>query len=172
MATRLRLVQAVTSFTDEHRGERGAEPICRFLPIAPPTCYERVAQHDEAMQAKVRRVFDALRAPVFAEAIIEEDLVRLTVTLEVVQCCWKVIQAYVLPTTRGGGDNTTVPVMAKGTTDTARYYVNVRHDRPFVDTDRPAALFHCSRDRRGEDPQSCLLIRQERSAPLMADLHT
>jgi hypothetical protein len=90
----------------------------------------------------IRRVCrDALRAPVFAEVIIEEDLVRLIVTLEVVQCCWKVIRTYVLPATRSGGDNTTVPVMAKGTTDTARYYVNVRHDRPFAETDRPAAMF-------------------------------
>jgi hypothetical protein len=61
----------MTAFIDEHRGEYGAEPICRVLPIAPSTYHERVAQRrdpsrlsprtqrDEAMKSEVRRVFDA-----------------------------------------------------------------------------------------------------------------
>lgn len=64
-------VQAMTSFIDKHRDEYGVEPICKVLPIAPSTYYERVAQRrdpsrlssraqgDEARTPQVRRVFDA-----------------------------------------------------------------------------------------------------------------
>ena len=54
------------------------------------------------------------------------------------------------------GDDTTVPVMAKLKTDIARLWVYVRDDRPFAGADPPAALFHYSRDRRGEHPQAQL----------------
>jgi hypothetical protein len=46
--------------------------------------------------------------------------------------------------------------MAKGKTDTARLWVYVRDDRPFAGRDPPAALFHYSRDRRGEHPRAHL----------------
>ena len=48
------------------------------------------------------------------------------------------------------GDDTTVPVLAKGKTDTGRIWVYVRDDRPFGGPAPPAALFHYSRDRCGE----------------------
>lgn len=69
---------------------------------------------------------------------------------------YKLIEAHVLAATRIHGDDTTVPVMAKGKTDVARLWVYVRDDRPFAGTDPPAALFHYSRDRRGEHPQAHL----------------
>ena len=69
---------------------------------------------------------------------------------------YKLIEAHVLAATRLHGDDTTVPVMAKGKTDTARLWVYVRDDCPFAGTDPPAALFHYSRDRRGEHPRSHL----------------
>src|SRR3546814_16084620 len=40
--------------------------------------------------------------------------------------------------------------------DTARLWVYVRDDRPFAGPAPPAALFHYSRDRRGEHPQAHL----------------
>ncbi|ESW74476.1 hypothetical protein X773_26865 [Mesorhizobium sp. LSJC285A00] len=43
-----------------------------------------------------------------------------------------------------------MPVLAKGKTDIGRLWVYVRDDRPFGGADTPAALFHYSRDRRGE----------------------
>ncbi|RDD60108.1 IS66 family transposase, partial [Ferruginivarius sediminum] len=49
------------------------------------------------------------------------------------------------------GDDTTVPVLARGKTVTGRAWVYVRDDAPFGG-DRPAALFKYSRDRRGEHP--------------------
>ncbi|MBA4045031.1 MAG: IS66 family transposase [Erythrobacter sp.] len=69
---------------------------------------------------------------------------------------YKMIEAHVLAATRIHSDDTTVPVMAKVKTDTARLWVYVRDDRPFAGTDPPAALFHYSRDRRGEHPQAHL----------------
>ena len=69
---------------------------------------------------------------------------------------YKLIEAHVLAAARIHGDDTTVPVMAKGKTDTARLWVYVRDDRPFAGADPPAALFHYSRDRRGEHPQTHL----------------
>ena len=71
---------------------------------------------------------------------------------------YELIKAHVLAAKRLHGDDTTVPVMAKGKTDTARLWVYVRDDRPFAGTDPPAALFHYSRNRRGEHPQTHLAV--------------
>jgi transposase len=66
------------------------------------------------------------------------------------------IEAHVLAADRLHGDDTTVPVLAKGKTDIGRLWVYVRNDRPFGGADPPAALFHYSRNRRGEHPQAHL----------------
>ena len=73
---------------------------------------------------------------------------------------YKLIEAQVLAATRIHGDDTTVPVMAKGKTDTARLWVYVRDDRPFAGPEPPAALFYFSRDRRGEHPRRHLATWQ------------
>ena len=54
------------------------------------------------------------------------------------------------------GDDTTVPVLARGKTDIARAWVYVRDDRPFAGPAPPAALFYYSRDRAGLHPQAHL----------------
>ena len=69
---------------------------------------------------------------------------------------YRLIEAHVLAADRLHGDDTTVPVMAKSKTDIARLWVYVRDDRPFAGSDPPAALFHYSRDRRGEHPRAHL----------------
>jgi transposase len=63
------------------------------------------------------------------------------------------IAAHVLAAERLHGDDTTVPVLAKGKTDIGRIWTYVRDDRPFGGTAPPAALFHYSRDRGAEHPQ-------------------
>ncbi|MGH0241740.1 transposase [Sinorhizobium meliloti] len=50
------------------------------------------------------------------------------------------------------GDDTTVPILAKGKTDTGRIWTYVRDDRPFGGQS-PAALYYASRDRRQEHPE-------------------
>jgi hypothetical protein len=54
------------------------------------------------------------------------------------------------------GDDTTVPVLAEGKTDTGRCWVYVRDDKPFGGAGPPAAMFYYSRNRRGEHPQAHL----------------
>ncbi|XUY25609.1 IS66 family transposase (plasmid) [Agrobacterium sp. rho-8.1] len=62
------------------------------------------------------------------------------------------IEAHVLAAERLHGDDTTVPILAKGKTDTGRIWTYVRDDRPFGGLSPPAALFYASRDRRQEHP--------------------
>jgi transposase len=63
------------------------------------------------------------------------------------------IEAHVFVAERLHSDDTTVPVLAKGKTDTGRCWVYVRDDRPFAGQGPPAAMFYYSRDRKGEHPQ-------------------
>ncbi|RTR11446.1 IS66 family transposase [Azospirillum griseum] len=66
------------------------------------------------------------------------------------------IDAHVMTAARLHGDDTTVPVLAKGKTDTGRIWVYVRDDRPFGADTAHAAAFRYSRDRRGEHPEKHL----------------
>src|SRR6478609_2700471 len=66
------------------------------------------------------------------------------------------IQAHVTAAARIHGDDTTVPVLAKGKTVTGRLWTYVRDDRPFAGPAPPAAMFHYSSDRRGVHPQAHL----------------
>ncbi len=66
------------------------------------------------------------------------------------------LEAHVLAAERLHGDDTTVPVLASGKTDTGRCWVYVRDDRPFGGTAAPAAMFYYSRDRGGAHPQAHL----------------
>src|SRR6202167_705268 len=68
----------------------------------------------------------------------------------------RLVEAHVMAAERLHGDDTTVPVLAKGNTNTGRLWIYVRADRPFGGAGRPAAIFHYSRDRRGEHPQAHL----------------
>jgi hypothetical protein len=66
------------------------------------------------------------------------------------------VEAHVLAAERLHGDDTTVPVLAKGKTSTGRCWVYVRDDRPFGGQAPPAAMFYYSPDRKGEHPQGHL----------------
>ena len=62
------------------------------------------------------------------------------------------IAAHVMAAERLHGDDTPVPVPAKGKTNKGRAWVYVRDDRPFGGPDPPAALFRYSRNRSGDHP--------------------
>ena len=62
------------------------------------------------------------------------------------------IAAHVRAAERLHGDDTTVPLLARGGTRTARLWTYVRDDRPFDGTQPPAVIFKFSRDRGGEHP--------------------
>ncbi len=68
----------------------------------------------------------------------------------------RLVETHVLAAERLHGDDTTVPVLAKGKTDTGRCWIYVRDDKPFGGAGPPAAMFYYSRDRRGEHPQAHL----------------
>jgi transposase len=66
------------------------------------------------------------------------------------------IRSHVMAVSRIHGDDTTVPVLAKGQTITGRLWTYVRDDRPFTGPAPPAAVFFYSRDRAGEHPNQHL----------------
>jgi transposase len=66
------------------------------------------------------------------------------------------IRAHLFAAARIHGDDTTVPVLAKGKTITGRLWTYVRDDQPFGGPTPPGAVFHYSRDRGGEHPQGHL----------------
>ncbi len=68
----------------------------------------------------------------------------------------RLVEAHVMAATRLHADDTTVPVLASGKTDTGRCWIYVRDDRPFGGAGPPAATFYYSRDRKGEHPQGHL----------------
>ena len=63
------------------------------------------------------------------------------------------IENHVLSVERLQGDDTTVPILAKGKTDTGRAWVYVRDDRPVGGASPPAALFYAIRYRSGDHPE-------------------
>jgi transposase len=68
----------------------------------------------------------------------------------------RLLEAHVMAAERLHGDDTTVPVLAEGKTDTGRLWTYVRDDKPFGGAGPPAAIFYYSRDRRAEHPQAHL----------------
>src|SRR5438132_3871665 len=63
------------------------------------------------------------------------------------------IERHVLAAERLHGDDTTVPILAKGKTVTGRIWTYVRDDRPFGGHAPPAALFFYSSDRASIHPE-------------------
>ncbi|MBV8744282.1 MAG: IS66 family transposase, partial [Xanthobacteraceae bacterium] len=68
------------------------------------------------------------------------------------QPIYGLIERHVLAAERLYGDDTTVPILAKGKTVKGRIWTYVRDDRPFEGRAPPAALYYASRDRRHEHP--------------------
>jgi len=59
------------AFIDDHRKAYGVEPICRVLPIAPSTYFERVAQRREPTRLSVRAQQDVALKPEIARVFAE-----------------------------------------------------------------------------------------------------
>ena len=66
------------------------------------------------------------------------------------------IRAHVVAAKRLHADDTTVPLLAKGGTTTARLWTYLRDDRPFAGGAPPAALYYFSTDRRMQHPSKHL----------------
>jgi transposase len=78
------------------------------------------------------------------------DLVGACTTA--LQPLYALIERHVLAAARLHGDDTTVPILAKGKTVKGHIWTYVRDDRPFGGRAPPAALYYASRDRRHEHP--------------------
>lgn len=59
------------AFIDDHRKAYGVEPICRVLPIAPSTYFERVAQRRDPTRLSVRAQQDVALKPEIARVFAE-----------------------------------------------------------------------------------------------------
>jgi transposase len=101
-------------------------------------------QSDEYAREGVELPLSTLADDVGACAAVLQPLVDL-------------IRAHVLAGARIHGDDTPVPLLAKGKTIQARLWAYVRDDRPFGGTDPPAAIYDFSRDRGGAHPERHLV---------------
>jgi transposase len=66
------------------------------------------------------------------------------------------IEKHVFAAERLFGDDTTIPIQAKGKCTTGRIWTYVRDDQPFGGPAPPTAVFYASSNRRGEHPQKHL----------------
>jgi len=80
----------------------------------------------------------------------------------------RLIEAHVLAADRLHGDDTTVPLLARGGTKTARLWTYLRDDVLFAGTTPPAVIFKFSRDRGGQHPTEHL---KGRTGILQADAY-
>ncbi|WP_157084777.1 IS3 family transposase [Sphingomonas pituitosa] len=64
-------VWAMIAFIDDHRDAYGVEPICRVLPIAPSTYFERLAQRRDPTRLSARAQQDVALKPEIARVFAE-----------------------------------------------------------------------------------------------------
>lgn len=110
--------------------------------------FEKFGQHQPLNRQAERYALE--RAPI-ALSTMADAVGAVCTALEPLR---RLVEAHVLAAERLHGDDTTVPVLAKGKTDTGRCWVYIRDDRPFGGAAPPAAIFYYSRDRKGEHPQT------------------
>ena len=108
--------------------------------------FEKFAQHQPLNRQSERYAREGINLSV---STLADQVGTVTGLLKPLH---NLIEAHVLAADRLHGDDTPVPVLAKGKTDTGRLWVYVRDDRPFGGQAPPAAVFHYSRDRGGEHP--------------------
>jgi transposase len=125
------------------RGWAGANLLAMIL-------FEKFGQHQPLNRQAERYAREGV--PLSLSTLADQVGACTSVLMPLFDC----LVAHVMSASRLHGDDTTVPVLARGKTDIARAWVYVRDDRPFGGTAPPAAVFYYSRDRRGEHPQTHL----------------
>jgi hypothetical protein len=112
--------------------------------------FEKFGQHQPLNRQAERYALEG--API-ALSTMADAVGAVCVTLDPLR---RLIETHVMAAERLHGDDTTVPVLAQGKTDTGRLWTYVRDDKPFSGAGPPAAIFYYSRDRKGEHPQAHL----------------
>ena len=108
--------------------------------------FEKFGQHQPLNRQAERYAREGVELSL---STLADQVGAVTGLLEPLQA---LIEAHVLAAERLHGDDTTVPLLARGGTKTARLWTYVRDDRPFSGTAPPAVVFKFSRDRAGEHP--------------------
>lgn len=138
-----KVTQAPAPFHPLPRGFLGPSLLAMLL-------FEKYGQHQPLNRQSVRYAREGV------------DLSLSTLADQVGGCAlllrslYDLIRDHVFAGARVHGDETTVPVLAKGKTRTGRLWTYVRDDKPFGGVDPPAAVFFYSRDRTAEHPESHL----------------
>ena len=109
--------------------------------------FEKFGQHQPLNRQSERYAREGIDLSV---STLADQVGACTAALEPL---YALIEAHVLAAERLHGDDTTVPILAKGKTVTGRIWTYVRDDLPFGGTAPPAALYYASRDRRQEHPE-------------------
>ncbi|WP_266077068.1 IS66 family transposase [Brucella intermedia] len=109
--------------------------------------FEKFAQHQPLNRQSERYAREGVDLSL---STLADQVGACAATLKPLHC---LIEAHVLAAERLHGDDTTVPILAKGKTDTGRIWTYVRDDRPFGGLSPPAVLYYASRDRRQEHPE-------------------
>ena len=133
--------------------EKISEAPAPFHAIARGWAGPQPARHDPVREVRAAPTAEPPEPNVYAREGVPLSLSTLADQVgagcAVLEPILKRIEAHVFAAERLHGDDTTVPVLAKGKTDTGRCWVYVRDDRPFGGTAPPAAMFYYSRDRGG-----------------------
>ena len=110
--------------------------------------FEKFGQHQPLNRQSERYAREGIDLSV---STLADQVGACTVALQPLHA---LIEAHVLAAERLHGDDTTVPILAKGKTITGHIWTYVRDDRPFGGRAPPAALYYASRDRRRSIPRA------------------
>src|ERR1700732_4337577 len=138
-----KITQAPAPFHVIARGWAGASLLAMIV-------FEKFGQH-QPLNRQAERY--ALEGVPIALSTMADAVGSVCATLDPLL---RLVESHVMAAERLHGDETTLPGLAGGTTDTGRGWIYVRDDKPFGGAGPPAAMFYYSRDRRGEHPQAHL----------------
>lgn len=138
-----KITQAPAPFHVISRGWAGASLLAMIL-------FEKFGQHQPLNRQVERYALEGVPISLSTAA----DAVGAA--CNVLEPILRRVEAHVMAAERLHGDDTTVSVLASGKCDVGRCWVYVRDDKPFGGTAPPAAMFHYSRDRKGEHPRGHL----------------
>ncbi len=108
--------------------------------------FEKFAQHQPLNRQSNRYLREGIELSVSTLAD------QVGVCAKLLQPLHALIEGHVLSARRLHGDDTTVPILAKGKAAKGRIWTYIRDDRPFGGRSPPAALYYATANRRGEHP--------------------
>jgi transposase len=133
------ITQPPAPFHVTPRGFAGPQLLAMIL-------FEKFGQHQPLNRQSERYAREGVDLSV---STLADQVGACTVVLQPLHA---LIEAHVLGAERLHGDDTTVPILAKGKTVTGHIWTYVRDDRPFGGRAPPAALYYASPDRTQEHP--------------------